>query len=512
MNARRASASLRWPALILIPALLGAAWMLDDAEPGAEPEPPDTQVLGSLIASDESLGAFWFCAGGTGVAGGAADHTISVVNTSDQDRVATYTVYGSRPDGGERPAPVPLVGRVPAYGRVDIRLGDLLAADFVSATVEIDGGGVLVEHKITGPAGGVDRGPCSSVTSPTWTVPVGTTDTTAANAKARELLVFFNPYPADAVLDVTFSTEDGERAPEPFNGFVVPGRSVVGIDLTAAPVTLADEVAAEVVARAGRVVVDRIQIYNEPATRSGLALSSGVATAAEGWSFPVGGLSPTRSEVVVVYNPGDVAAEVDVEVRPAVSDAAVAGVEPFELTIQPHRHELLDLTNEERLQEMRAVGTPYSLIVRSADGTRVSAERLAWVTPGQPGAGVATSTGTAVAGLRLVADMAGAEAGSSLVLVNPSTETIARVELTILDPTSASVTEPVGASSYELEPGARRVIDIQDLATGSFVVLVDSNVPIVGEREVIIAGDRYEAIAVPAADGAIVAEPSLFAD
>jgi hypothetical protein len=514
VTSRPKATSLRWPALVLIAALLAAMWLVEDdrAEPAATE--PDSIVLGPLVAAEDSLGAFWYCAGGTGIAGGAADHNLVAINTTGVDRYATITLYGSRPEGGEHPEPVPITSRIPAYGRVERRLGEFLATDYVSATVEIDGGGVLVEHSITGPAGETDRAPCASTASASWTVPIGATDT-VDKPTAREVLVFFNPFPADAVLDVTFSTDEGVRDPEPFVGFVVPGGSVVGVDLATdkGRVTVKAEVAAEVVARTGRVIVDRLQFFAEAdPPRAGVALSSGVPTPAEAWVFPTGGLGPNRFEQVSVYNPSDLPAEVDVEVRPAADGGA--GAEPFELTVQPHRHVQLDLASEERMATILANGTPYTLIVRSADGVPITAERLMWGVPGQPGAGVATGTGTALAGLRLVADMARAEADSTLVLFNPSTETIARVSLSIIDNNANAnrVHEPDGDASVDLEPGATKVIELADLGAGVFSVLVESNVPIIGERDVVIAGERFTAIAVPAAAGASVAQLSLFTD
>jgi Family of unknown function (DUF5719) len=261
----------------------------------------------------------------------------------------------------------------------------------------------------------------------------------------------------------------------------------------------------------------------EPPTRAGIALSSGVPTPAEAWAFPAGGMSPTRLEQLVVYNPGDIPAEVDVEVHPDITGADLAeavGNEPFEITVQPHRHVLLDLAAESRMRPLIESSVPYSLIVRSADGTHISAERLVWGVAGQPGGGIATSTGSALAGVRLVADMAGAEAGSTLVLMNPSSETIARVQLSILDavadPTTAAVTggrhDPVGAKTFDIEPGARRVIKAEELGTGAYAVLVESNVPLIGERDVVIGTERYIAVAVPDAAGAEPAQLSLFGD
>jgi hypothetical protein len=176
--------------------------------------------------------------------------------------------------------------------------------------------------------------------------------------------------------------------------------------------------------------------------------------------------------------------------------------------VQPHRHVQLDLAAEERMSDFVAQSTPYSLVVRSADGTRITAERLVVGTPGQPGGGAGTSTGTSLAGLRLVADLTGAQPGSALVLTNPSADSIARVQLSVFSEgtkRAAAVT-----ASVDLEPGGRRSIPVEEL--GALPVIVESNTPIVAEREIVANGDRANAVAVPDAATASVAEPSFFTD
>jgi hypothetical protein len=114
--------------------------------------------------------------------------------------------------------------------------------------------------------------------------------------------------------------------------------------------------------------------------------------------------------------------------------------------------------------------------------------------------------------------MSGAEAGSTLVLLNPSTDTIARVTLVVIDSNgvadgdSGTLHAPDGGREIELAPGARRAVDVAQLGAGRFAVVVESDVPIVGERDVLIGTERFTAIAVPDAATAVIAQLSLFAD
>src|SRR5690606_5377635 len=115
--------------------------------------------------------------------------------------------------------------------------------------------------------------------------------------------------------------------------FVVPGRSLVAVDVCAVDVCRHDQVATSIVARAGRLVVDRIQTFDGTEGPAGLAVTLAAPSPAPLWFLPDGFKTEGLAETVTVYNPGDVRAEVDVElvVEPSEDPAAVAAAEPFEL-------------------------------------------------------------------------------------------------------------------------------------------------------------------------------------
>ena len=156
--------------------------------------------------------------------------------------------------------------------------------------------------------------------------------------------------------------------------------------------------------------------------------------------------------------------------------------------------------------------------MRSADGTRITAERLRVGAPGVAGGGVGTSTGTALAGVGL--SRHGRRRGRFLARAHEPVDRRHRPRDALGDrrrrrQSSAGTVgrhDPVGASTIELAPGARRAIDAEQLGTGRFAVVVESDVPIVGERDVIIGAERFTAIAVPDAASAVAAQPSLFSD
>ena len=144
---------------------------------------------------------------------------------------------------------------------------------------------------------------------------------------------------------------------------------------------------------------------------------------------------------------------------------------------------------------MVAASADYALVVRSADGSPIVVERLVTVTPGSPGAGAASSTGSAVATTRAYSDVVDAtDPSSHLVIVNPNLTSIALVHLEVH--TGGAVTTPAKYASVELPPGGRLVVPTSELGSGTFTVVIVASAPVVAERELVGASDRMVAAAV----------------
>ena len=98
------------------------------------------------------------------------------------------------------------------------------------------------------------------------------------------------------------------------------------------------------------------------------------------WVFPDGVVDDGITEQIVVFNPTDEVAEVDVEVR--LDDPDTNGVpEPFELTIAPNRFSIVDLHEpdaeaSEDAPERIPDGVGHTVLVRSLNGVAVTAERV----------------------------------------------------------------------------------------------------------------------------------------
>ena len=497
-----------------------------DAAPAVQPG-----VALPTARAEPTLSSTWYCAGGSAAEGGVGDHVVVVANPTDTARDATLTVLTGSVAAAPAPAeaaaegveettttvadtttttvattttapppPVQHAVEVPPQSRIEVRLADLVASPLAGAVVEVAGGDVSVEHHITGELGRATA-PCSTTASPSWSLPWGVT--TRGN---RELVVFMNPFPDDATVDITFATDEGVRDTARFQGFIVPGRSVVGAYIDE-DVTRKGQVSAQIQVRGGRLVVDRIQTFDGTDGRRGLTLGLGVPAPAEAWIFPSGETGEGLFEQVVVFNPSDDVAEVEVEVR--LDDPGEAGPpEPFELTVAPGRYSTIDVHAEDRV----VAGVGHSIIVRSLNGVPITAERVNAASPPAANQGIASTTGSPFIAPTWYFPSGGpsTEEGRDqvLVLFNPSLED----EVTF-DVTGFSGGQTIAVQDLQdrpIAPGARVVIRLGDhIDRAELPLVVRASGPIVAERGLYRIGGLglSQSIGIPAAEGILVPLP-----
>src|SRR4029453_18886619 len=245
-----------------------------------------------------------------------------------------------------------------------LRLGDLVPAPLVAALVEASGGPGAVEHRVTGPHGG-EVGPSASAPAPVWPLASGTT-----TRDARDVVVLFNPFPTDAIVDIIFETDAGSREAVRFQGFPGAAGTVVGVDI-GDDVAREAQVSATLRTRAGRVVAERLQEFDGSLGPEGLAVALGVPEASTAWAFPDGVVDDSRTERIVVYNPGDERAQVEVQVLPT-SDEPAPAPQPFRLSVRGGTFAAVDYGAEDRV----VPGVEHATLVRSTNGVPVVAERV----------------------------------------------------------------------------------------------------------------------------------------
>src|SRR5439155_877058 len=193
------------------------------------------------------------------------------------------------------------------------------------------------EHFVLGP-GGASVAPCASSASDRWYFADGGT-----TRDATELLALFNPFPEDAIVDLSFTTEAGGIEPEALQALVVPGRGLSVVNV-GDHVVRRRAVSVSIVARSGRLVADRIQSYSGSAGRRGLALVLGTPSPRRGigptlgarqsarrWLFAIGLATDTVDEWLVLQNPGTHAATISVTALADGQQLAIDGLQDVRL-------------------------------------------------------------------------------------------------------------------------------------------------------------------------------------
>ena len=494
----------RWPALLLLPALIVAALILDSQRPDPEPVEVASARIASSIRPDSASAATWFCVAGVldeTAIGGTDDglpeaddsaeadepvpvvtsHIVSVVNASTEDRNLRVAEYTADTPVRVEPEPSEMV-----IGPGETVL--LTSENVGSVMVESDGGGVYVEHE-TGSELGSDSSPCASTSSSRWEFPGGETV-----QGSYQTMVVFNPFPEDAVAQLAFSSDTGRRVPALFEAAVIPGRSFRVFDVSS-EVTQATHSAATIDVRSGRVIAQRIIIRTPRRRGSGLSSTTGAPGASLVSYLPIAQATPSRSTSVLLYNPSEDRAEVDVELR--IDDIVIPA---FEVPLPALARQRLDLSEEPRLQELLEGEREYALIVRSANGVPVASElEYTSIAVGDDATveGIAAVVGSSVAATRWLVGAPLTVEGdevSSLALLNPSFDTIAQVTVEVLEADG----NRRSAQTIELGAGGRRRVSFAELGiVSSATVIVESNSPIVAGRELVSLSSISMALGMP---------------
>ncbi len=460
--------SRRLVVIVFLGGLLVAAGVLDRERREAQPAVlGDRQPFVMPVADPAgALSSTWFCPGGSATSGGVADVTAVVANPTD--RPVSGRLVWVPSEGVARGVALELaphsVHVEPARASID--------APFVGAVVEVDAGEVAVEHVVSS-ANGFDVAPCSPAASPTWYLARG-----ATTRDAGMLLAVLNPFADDAVLDLSFATDEGRVEPPGLQGYVVPANSLRIINV-GHHVRRRAEIATSVVARSGRVVVERVQGFDGTAGRAGLGLSLAVPEPGLLWHFPYGLTGEQVRQRIHVYNPGDREALVDVELT-----ADDADPEPIELTVPPRSAVAVDIGETGRVEP----GTVHASTVRSANDVPVVVEREFDAGPGGNRRGWASMPGSPGAFRRWL--FAAGDASGALdywlVLHNPGA---GAVEVSVRTFGGGRPIDIPALEAIEIGPAGRVEVRLgEHLNRVPLPLLVESSGPIVAERDLYRVG------------------------
>lgn len=413
----------------------------------------------------------WFCAAGTSQPGGAADETVVIANAAARGgaraTVRVSVVTGTDPQGAPI-APVTRDLRIPAAGEVRIPVSTLVANANPGVIVEGRGSPIVVTHLLRG-NGDTAAGPCARGGADHWYFGGGSTV-----LGSNLTLWLFNPFAGDAVVDLSFSTDAGNEAPNEFQGLVVPGRTRLAVPIESA-VRRRTVVAAEVTARRGRVVAEQTQSLDGRDGRKGLALVAGAPAVATSWWFDGGVARSDRTTTLTIANPGDETQRVRIE----TALAGVVTVEPVEVDVPPRGVTLVDAGARV------PADTAYALHITSTGGAGVVGYEL-----------------TAVRGISALAGDGGTTFTSGRWYVVPGRVGTNPVDAVTVYAVGSGArrwrVDAVGASAHRViagRLGAGEVVRAPTDAVGSIVVSADG--PIVVGRDSGASPGVTLAIAVP---------------
>lgn len=405
------------------------------------PPGPDRQPVpaGSEVPAADALSVAWVCAEGTGDPGGRAPATVWIANPSGAPAAVQVTVQAGGSEVGRRAL------ALPGWSVVAVPVGEVAAAADPVVLVEATGGRVVVAHSAVA-AQDVAVAPCRRPPVPTMLLAGATT-----LRGAQTVVAVANPFPDDAIVDISVLTLGGLQAPERLQGLIVPRHSRITVPLGDV-VRRQAVLAARVTTRRGRVVAEASLRIDGVEGRTGFALSAGVARPARRFGFPSGAATPGRAQQLTLANPADRPARARVRVR---LDGR-ARLAPRDVVVPARGLVTLDVG------ERVPVGEGFSVVV---DATRpvVAQMLVASRAPAAPASrGIAWPAGQHEANRRWVLVPARASGRSADVLVVAGAARRA-VRVRVQAFADGQRRDLPGASGLRIPPGRRQVFDLARL-------------------------------------------------
>ena len=460
---------MRWPILILIPIVLAGLLYWENTD--------DSQEADRSALPGEVTEISWYC---PLVEPG---ENLILTNPTQEAAVARVTVFSSTFFESEASFP-DLSGvfeiSVGHSSETEVNITNLYLALVRELTperlIQVQESfrnlniflGALVEFK--SPRLIADARFCSSEASDTWYIPAGST-----SRDACYFLALLNPFASDAIVDVSFTTDEGIRLA--YDGQVVFSGSLLVLDV-GSRISRRNQISMNLRTRTGRVVASKLQTFTgkpdaldrkcpeapsefDPAANDfpklwGSQVVVGSPRTSTIWYFPAG-TNPLVSSSYLAFNPGSTEALVSATFVPDLGEPV-----NLELSIPPsQRVSLLVKTGElhpevssppaELVPGFFAEGVGHWASFESINGTGFVVERVQTLT--QTRDGVEGGLGFMGAGtehliLKHTLSPGPEREIASIAIANPFLETIARVSI------------PGIVQDVEIAPGRRFVLEV----------------------------------------------------
>ena len=372
----------------------------------------------------------WFCPGVPATGEDGVGGELVVANPGSTEINADVTLLN------DEQTTVARVVTIAPHDRTVLDIDADLSGQVVSAVVEVNGGGAIVEQRALHPAG-TAVSPCANSTSANWYLADGFTV-----GESRNLIVLTNPYDDVVIVDVGFATVDGSRTPSRYQGYPIAGHSVNVIDLGVSGAGAQGEevLAVKVEATRGQLIVGRMQHFTSGG-RLGFTMSLGAPALRDQWWFAAGEKGTGIDERYSLFNPTADDVSVDV-VFPAAasSDLLDPIVVPARQVVTFDPGELTGL----------AEGRHATVFATLSDPSIVVERALTTIADGQP------STSVVLGAVPRLEDAYVATAWS--MAVGPSVPTEAALVVYNVDNAEGTVTvEAVGAGGPVAIPGMEAI-------------------------------------------------------
>ena len=464
--------------VITLLSLLGLVWLgqqpRDDLGVASFNVAPEVWV--PYVPSDDILESTWFCPGVPATGETDVGGAVIVTNTSDQPTSARVTFLSDTAAARTK------IVDVPAFDRVQVDVDAEQQGTFVATSVEILGGGGLVEQRAFYPASaglGQSVTPCSINLSSEWYLAEGYTVDLA-----EEMLLLSNPSADQVVVDVSFHTASGTIEPSVYNGLPVQPYSVRVIDVGVEGGGARGEASVGVSVRAvrGALMVGRSMTADDN-RRGGTSISMAAPLLADRWWFADGVKGPQASERFSVLNPTDEAVTVLATFFPAGDAEDVAGEAVTSvIEVAPYDVAVIDAGALAELSE-----GDHSAVFSTLDGRSVVVDRA--LTRVSPSGVKVTSIAAGVPERRdglaptswLVAAGPSVEVEMGLVVIN--LDDVDR-EVSLSTYGSNGLVAVEGSTNMMLPAASRIVVDLTETEVLGRPIAVDSTGRILVERRV----------------------------
>ncbi len=336
----------------------------------------------------------------------------------------------------------------------------------------------IVESRVgrSGTVEGIGAGNCATDASQNWYFPSG--DSSVATDYR---LVIANPFPDEAVVQISFMTSGGEETSAQLSEVAVPAGQVEVASISGAAIPQ-DLLSVRLHSARGRVVAWKALWTKPEGEPSGLEFTLGAPSPATEWYFPAGEVSERARQSITVMNPND--EESSVSVTLSTDEEPVQSSKLIEIAVAPLSSKRLVIPD--RLDKKTSnVGGISAVVTVDNDVPVVAESTTVWDAEDMTGR-MSEVGSTTVSDSWLVASPAVVPTTDSLVLQNPTTQE-ATVNVSIYGGRSEEGSAPVSPQRLQgitVPPGLRVSVSLDDmeLSRGSWLEVVATGSEVVAER------------------------------